>query len=43
MKRSTLKALVAVAALALFGSAGAQVQERSFKLDRKSTRLNSSH
>ena len=32
MKRSTLKALVAVAALALFGSAGAQVQERSFKL-----------
>ncbi len=32
MKRSTLKTLVALAALAAFGSAGAQVQERTFKL-----------
>jgi len=32
MKRSTLKTLFAVAALAAFGSAGAQVQERTFKL-----------
>lgn len=31
MKRSTLKTLLAVAALAAFGTAGAQVQERSFK------------
>lgn len=32
MKRSTLKTLLALAALAAFGSAPAQVQERSFKL-----------
>lgn len=32
MKRSTLKTLLAMAALAAFGSAGAQVQERTFKL-----------
>jgi tripartite ATP-independent transporter DctP family solute receptor len=32
MKRSTLKTLLAVAALAAFGTAGAQVQERSFKM-----------
>jgi TRAP-type transport system periplasmic protein len=32
MKRSLIKTLVAVAALAAFGSAGAQVAERTFKL-----------